>query len=185
MFAQKPALVVLGIDPGLTRCGYAVLRSQTNRNSMGASSPTVVALGVMTTPATEMLQHRLCALQLDIEKLIDETRPDAIAVEQVFFQNNVRTAMSVGQVSGLVLAMASRLGIDVVQYTPSQVKSAVTGSGTANKLQVQKMVQQRLGLSTLPEPADAADAAAIALCHLAITPLRSSIQRAESVVGAQ
>jgi crossover junction endodeoxyribonuclease RuvC len=72
-----------------------------------------------------------------------------------------------------------------VQYTPSQVKSAVTGSGTANKLQVQKMVQQRLGLSTLPEPADAADAAAIALCHLAITPLRSSIQRAESVVGAQ
>jgi crossover junction endodeoxyribonuclease RuvC len=151
---------------------------------MGTSSPSVVALGVMTTPATEMLQHRLCALQVDIEKLI-ETRPDAIAVEQVFFQNNVRTAMSVGQVSGLVLAMASRLGIDVVQYTPSQVKSAVTGSGTANKLQVQKMVQQRLGLSTLPEPADAADAAAIALCHLAIAPLRSSIQRAESVVGAQ
>ena len=184
MFAQKPALVVLGIDPGLTRCGYAVLRSQSSRTAASAANPTVVALGVMTTPATELLQHRLCALQLDIEKLIDETRPDAIAVEQVFFQNNVRTAMSVGQVSGLVLAMASRLGIDVVQYTPSQVKSAVTGSGTANKLQVQKMVQQRLGLSTLPEPADAADAAAIALCHLAIDPLRNSIQRAESVVGA-
>ena len=184
MFAQKPALVVLGIDPGLTRCGYAVLRSQSSRTAASAANPTVVALGVMTTPATELLQHRLCALQLDIEKLIDETRPDAIAVEQVFFQNNVRTAMSVGQVSGLVLAMASRLGIDVVQYTPSQVKSAVTGSGTANKLQVQKMVQQRLGLSTLPEPADAADAAAIALCHLAIAPLRNSIQRAESVAGA-
>ena len=185
MFAQKPALVVLGIDPGLTRCGYAVLRSQSSRTAASAANPTVVALGVMTTPATELLQHRLCALQLDIEKLIDETRPDAIAVEQVFFQNNVRTAMSVGQVSGLVLAMASRLGIDVVQYTPSQVKSAVTGSGTANKLQVQKMVQQRLGLSTLPEPADAADAAAIALCHLAIAPLRNSIKRAESVVGAR
>ena len=185
MFAQKPALVVLGIDPGLTRSGYAVLRSQSSRTAASAANPTVVALGVMTTPATELLQHRLCALQLDIEKLIDETRPDAIAVEQVFFQNNVRTAMSVGQVSGLVLAMASRLGIDVVQYTPSQVKSAVTGSGTANKLQVQKMVQQRLGLSTLPEPADAADAAAIALCHLAIAPLRNSIQRAESVVGAR
>ena len=189
MFAQKPALVVLGIDPGLTRCGYAVLRSQSSKQPSQHSSsslhPAVVALGVMTTPATEQLQHRLCALQLDIEKLIDETRPDAIAVEQVFFQNNVRTAMSVGQVSGLVLAMASRLGIDVVQYTPSQVKSAVTGSGTANKLQVQKMVQQRLGLSTLPEPADAADAAAIALCHLAIATLRSSILRAESVVGAQ
>ena len=126
MFAQSETLVVLGIDPGLTRCGYAVLRSQSLQQT------DVVALGVMTTPANEQLQHRLCALQLDIEKLIDETQPNAIAVEQVFFQNNVRTAMSVGQVSGLVLAMASRLGIDVVQYTPSQVKSAVTGSGTAN-----------------------------------------------------
>jgi crossover junction endodeoxyribonuclease RuvC len=93
--------------------------------------------------------------------------------------------MSVGQVSGLVLAMASRLGIDVVQYTPSQVKSAVTGSGTANKLQVQKMVQQRLGLSSLPEPADAADAAAIALCHLAVAPLNSSILRAKNTVGVK
>ena len=86
MFAQKPALVVLGIDPGLTRCGYAVLRSQSSRTAASAANPTVVALGVMTTPATELLQHRLCALQLDIEKLIDETRPDAIAVEQVFFR---------------------------------------------------------------------------------------------------
>ena len=179
MFAQAQALVVLGIDPGLTRCGYAVLRSQSLQQT------DVIALGVMTTSATEQLQHRLCALQIDIEKLIDETRPDAIAVEQVFFQNNVRTAMSVGQVSGLVLAMASRLGIDVVQYTPSQVKSAVTGSGTANKLQVQKMVQQRLGLSSLPEPADAADAAAIALCHLAVAPLNNSILRAKNTVGAK
>jgi crossover junction endodeoxyribonuclease RuvC len=93
--------------------------------------------------------------------------------------------MSVGQVSGLVLAMASRLGIDVVQYTPSQVKSAVTGSGTANKLQVQKMVQQRLGLSSLPEPADAADAAAIALCHLAVAPLNNNILRARNTVGVK
>jgi crossover junction endodeoxyribonuclease RuvC len=179
MFAQQSAEVVLGIDPGLTRCGYAVLRAQHPR------LPAVIALGVISTPPSELLQHRLCALQADIERLIIETQPQAIAVEQVFFQNNVRTAMSVGQVSGLVLAMASRLGIDVVQYTPSQVKSAVTGSGTANKLQVQKMVQQRLGLGSLPEPADAADAAAIALCHLAIAPLRNSIARAQSTVGAQ
>jgi crossover junction endodeoxyribonuclease RuvC len=137
----------------------------------------------MSTPATELLQHRLCALQLDIEKLVDETQPDAIAVEQVFFQNNVRTAMSVGQVSGLVLAMASRLGIEVVQYTPSQVKSAVTGSGTANKLQVQQMVQRQLKLRSLPQPPDAADAAALALCHLAVSPLRQSIAR--STVGAR
>ena len=80
MFAQSQALVVLGIDPGLTRCGYAVLGSQSLQQT------DVIALGVMTTPATEELQHRLCALQLDIEKLIDETQPDAIAVEQVFFQ---------------------------------------------------------------------------------------------------
>jgi crossover junction endodeoxyribonuclease RuvC len=174
MFAQSQALVVLGIDPGLTRCGYAVLGSQSLQQT------DVIALGVMTTPATEELQHRLCALQLDIEKLIDETQPDAIAVEQVFFQNNVRTAMSVGQASGLVLALAYKLGIEVVQYTPSQVKSSVAGSGTANKLQVQKMVQRRLGLSVLPTPADAADAAAIALCHLAVSPLANSVRRATS-----
>lgn len=179
MFAHQSEPVVLGIDPGLTRCGYAVLRA--HRSSV----PHVVALGVMTTPATDELQHRLFAIQTDIERLVFETKPTAIAIEQVFFQNNVRTAMSVGQVSGLVLAMASRLGIEVVQYSPSQVKSSVTGSGTANKLQVQKMVQQRLGLSTLPQPADAADAAAIALCHLAVSPLRNSIERAELRVGAQ
>jgi crossover junction endodeoxyribonuclease RuvC len=96
----------------------------------------------------------------------------------VFFQNNVRTAMSVGQASGLVLALAYKLGIEVVQYTPSQVKSSVAGSGTANKLQVQKMVQRRLGLSVLPTPADAADAAAVALCHLAVAPLANSVKRA-------
>jgi crossover junction endodeoxyribonuclease RuvC len=177
MFAST-SLVVLGIDPGLTRCGYAALAP-----GVGGSVE-AVSMGVMTSPKDDSLPRRLALLQCDLEALISEVKPTAIAVEQVFFQNNVRTAMSVGQVSGLVLAMASRLGIDVVQYTPSQVKSAVTGSGTANKLQVQKMVQQRLGLSTLPEPADAADAAAIALCHLAIDPLRNSIQRAESVVGA-
>jgi len=114
---------------------------------------------------------------------MDEVRPDAVAVEQVFFQNNVRTAMGVGQASGLVLAMAARRGIHVVQYTPSQVKSAVTGSGTANKLQVQQMVQRQLKLRSLPQPPDAADAAALALCHLAVSPLRQSIAR--STVGAR
>lgn len=176
MFASTSS-VVLGIDPGLTRCGYAAL-------APGAGgSIEAVSMGVMTSPKDDPLPRRLALLQCDLEALISEVKPTAIAVEQVFFQNNVRTAMSVGQASGLVLALAYKLGIDVVQYTPSQVKSSVAGSGTANKLQVQKMVQKRLGLSVLPTPADAADAAAVALCHLAVAPLANSVRRA--TLGAQ
>ena len=145
--------------------------------------PTLLKLGVVSTDVSADLPDRLATLQADFEILMDEVRPDAVAVEQVFFQNNVRTAMGVGQASGLVLAMAARRGIHVVQYTPSQVKSAVTGSGTANKLQVQQMVQRQLKLRSLPQPPDAADAAALALCHLAVSPLRQSIAR--STVGAR
>ncbi|MEY3581491.1 MAG: crossover junction endodeoxyribonuclease RuvC [Actinomycetota bacterium] len=171
MFASTPP-VVLGIDPGLTRCGYAAL-------APGAGgSIEVISMGVMTSPKEDALPRRLALLQCDLEALISEVKPTAIAVEQVFFQNNVRTAMSVGQANGLVLALAYKLGIEVVQYTPSQVKSSVAGSGTANKLQVQKMVQKRLGLSVLPTPADAADAAAVALCHLSVAPLANSVKRA-------
>jgi crossover junction endodeoxyribonuclease RuvC len=166
--------VVLGIDPGLTRCGFAALVP-----SAGGKAD-VVSMGVLTSPKDDQLPQRLAMIQVDLEALINDVAPSAIAVEQVFFQNNVRTAMSVGQVSGLVLAMAYRLGIDVVQYTPSQVKLAIAGSGTASKLQVQKMVQRRLGLSVLPKPADAADAAAIALCHMAVSPLANSVQRAQA-----
>lgn len=176
MFASA-SCVVLGIDPGLTRCGYAALAP-----AAGGSIDTI-SLGVLSSPKEDSLPRRLALLQCDLEALISEVRPTAIAVEQVFFQNNVRTAMSVGQASGLVLAMAYKLGIEVVQYTPSQVKSSVAGSGTANKLQVQKMVQRRLGLSVLPTPADAADAAAVALCHLAVAPLANSVKRAS--LGAQ
>jgi crossover junction endodeoxyribonuclease RuvC len=137
-------------------------------------------MGVVSTDVSADLPDRLATLQTDFEVLMDEAQPDAVAVEQVFFQNNVRTAMGVGQASGLVLAMAAR---HVVQYTPSQVKSAVTGSGTANKLQVQQMVQRQLKLRSLPQPPDAADAAALALCHLAVSPMRQSIARA--TVGAR
>ena len=171
MFASTSS-VVLGIDPGLTCCGYAAL-------SPGAGGfVETISMGVLSSPKDDSLPRRLALLQCDLEALISEVKPTAIAVEQVFFQNNVRTAMSVGQASGLVLALAYKLGIEVVQYTPSQVKSSVAGSGTANKLQVQKMVQKRLGLSVLPTPADAADAAAVALCHLAVTPLANSVRRA-------
>jgi crossover junction endodeoxyribonuclease RuvC len=124
------------------------------------------------------LPQRLAALRDDLAQLIAEHRPGAVAVEQVFFQVNVRTAMSVGQASGLALAEAASVGCDVAQYTPNQVKDAVAGWGGAGKAQVQKMVQSRLGLARAPEPPDAADAAALALCHIAMAPMRRRIQEA-------
>jgi crossover junction endodeoxyribonuclease RuvC len=162
---------VLGIDPGLTRCGYAVVDGAPGRS-------TAVALGVIRTPPSDALPARLAALQRELVALIREFAPDAVAVEHVFFQVNVRTAMSVGQASGLALAEASRAGCEVAQYTPNQVKDAIAGWGAAPKVQVQKMVQMRLGLAKPPQPADAADAAALALCHLAGMPLRQSLARA-------
>ncbi len=156
---------VLGIDPGLTRCGYAII------DGRGASDVSAVSLGVITTLRTDALPRRLGILRTEFAELIAEFRPDVVAVEQVFFQVNVRTAMSVGQASGLALAEASIAGCEVIQYTPNQVKDAVAGWGGADKLQVQKMVQARLKLSALPQPPDAADAAALALCHLAMSPI--------------
>lgn len=164
MFARD-GIVVLGIDPGLTRCGYAVLHSQGN-----AVRP--LSLGVIRTPADMALPNRLAELQGELRSLLVEFTPQAVAVEQVFFQTNVRTAMSVGQASGLALAEAAAFGCDVMQFTPNQVKDSVAGWGGADKAQVQKMVQARLGLSTPPKPADAAHAAALALCYLAAAPMR-------------
>jgi crossover junction endodeoxyribonuclease RuvC len=142
----------------------------------GAGSVTAISMGVITTPVSDPLPQRLAALRLEFTAMIAEFGPDAVAVEQVFFQVNVRTAMGVGQASGLALAEGAIAGCDVVQYTPNQVKDAVAGYGSADKAQVQKMVQARLGLSTLPRPADAADAAAVALCHLAMAPLTRRVR---------
>lgn len=160
---------VLGIDPGMTRCGYAVLESD------GPTSVRPISLGVLRTQTGEATSKRLAQMYVDIRDLLTEFRPDAVALEQVFFQINVRTAMSVGQVSGLAMALASHHGCRVVEYTPNQVKESVTGWGNADKAQVQKMVQARLGLSRPPEPVDAADAAAVALCYLATEPLQSRL----------
>jgi crossover junction endodeoxyribonuclease RuvC len=167
---------VLGIDPGLTRCGYAVVLSS-------GAAVRALALGVIRTPPTDALPQRLAQLQAELAALIAEYRPDSVAVEQVFFQVNVRTAMSVGQASGLALAEAAAAGCEVVQYTPNQVKDAVAGYGGAGKAQVQKMVQARLGLAAPPSPPDAADAAALALCHLASAPLRRRLAQAAARNG--
>jgi crossover junction endodeoxyribonuclease RuvC len=172
VFAEHRPLRVLGIDPGLTRCGYAVV------DGRGAGAATAVALGVIRTPAGDGVPHRLAALRQELAALIAGYGPGAVAVEQLFFQVNVRTAMSVGQASGLALAEAAAAGCEVAQYSPNQVKDAIAGWGGASKEQVQRMVQARLRLDRPPRPADAADAAALALCHLAMAPLRQRIAQA-------
>jgi crossover junction endodeoxyribonuclease RuvC len=145
---------VLGIDPGLTRCGFAVI------DGRGPNAATAVSMGVIRTSPSDPLPKRLGELRTEFTALIAEFHPDVVAVEQVFFQNNVRTAMSVGQASGLALAEAALAGCEVLQYTPNQVKDAVAGWGGAGKEQVQRMVQQRL----------------IALCHLAMSPIGRQIR---------
>ena len=166
------SITVLGIDPGLTRCGYAVLQVQ------GNTDVSLTSLGVLRTKPEDELPARLAEIAQEVEALLDQYQPTAVAVEHIFFQSNVRTAMSVGQVSGLVLSAAARRCIEVVQYSPNQVKLAITGWGGADKAQVQKMVKQRLKLNTIPKPADAADAAAIALCHIASSPLAMKVAQA-------
>lgn len=157
-------MFVIGIDPGLSRCGYAVLSVGAHRRS------TAVAIGVMTTPVDMATPQRLAVLQRDVRELMDDYPPHSVAVERVLFQVNVGTAMSVGQASGIVMAEAASRGCDVTEYSPNQVKEAVAGYGSADKAQVEEMVRRLLGLSAVLKPADAADAAAVALCHLAYSP---------------
>jgi crossover junction endodeoxyribonuclease RuvC len=155
---------VLGIDPGLSRCGYCVLQL----GGSDSRSDRPVALGVFRTDPGLTVPVRLAELAGDVAALLDEFPPTAVAVERVLFQVNVRTAMSVGQASGVVMAEAARRGIDVAEYSPNQVKDTVAGHGGADKAQVQRMVQLLLDLPVPPEPPDAADAAAIALTHAAV-----------------
>jgi crossover junction endodeoxyribonuclease RuvC len=167
---------VLGIDPGLSRCGYCVVEARPS--GRGAGEPRPLALGVITTPPSDPVHLRLAELQRELRALMAEHPPTVVAVERVLFQVNVRTAMSVGQASGIAMTEAVAAGADVVQYSPNEVKLAVTGDGAAGKEQVQEMVRVLLGLSRRPEPADAADAAALALCHVAMAPLRAAAMEA-------
>lgn len=161
-------MFVLGIDPGLTRCGYGAVERAGGQLSARAA-------GVIRTPPDADVPQRLAELQAGIRALLDELCPDAVAVERLFFQTNVRTAMSVGQASGVVLAASAAAGCAVVQYTPNEVKQAVTGSGSAPKDQVQRMVQAILRLEATPKPPDAADALALAVTHHARAPLAARI----------
>jgi crossover junction endodeoxyribonuclease RuvC len=157
-------MFVLGIDPGLTRCGYGAVRQENGQ-------PVAVVSGVITTPTSDPLAERLAELLRELRLLFARLSPEVVVVERVLFQTNARTAMSVGQASGLALAAAAEAGIPVTQYSPNEVKQAVTGWGNAGKDQVQRMVQVLLDLPDKPSPPDIADALALALCHLASAPL--------------
>lgn len=151
-------MITLGIDPGTARLGYGVVQA--------ADDPVVLDFGVIETPATASMPARLAGLFDVVSELIAQHRPDVLAVEQLFFARNVTTAIAVGQARGVVLLAAARAGIDVVEYSPSEVKHAVVGYGKADKTQMQEMVRIILGLEHAPRPDDAADALAIALCHV-------------------
>jgi crossover junction endodeoxyribonuclease RuvC len=151
---------VMGVDPGLTRCGLGVV------DGSAGGRVTLVAVDVIRTPAGDDVARRLVALEIEIDAWIARHRPDAVAVERVFSQHNVRTVMGTAQAGAIALLCAARVGLPVALHTPSEVKAAVTGSGRADKAQVTTMVTRLLRLDVRPAPADAADALALAICHL-------------------
>ncbi|HWS58647.1 MAG TPA: crossover junction endodeoxyribonuclease RuvC [Actinotalea sp.] len=151
---------VLGVDPGLTRCGLGVVDGLPGRRVR------MVAVGVARSDPDDDVATRLARIAAEVDRWLDDHRPDAVAVERVFAQHNVRTVMGTAQVSGVVMLAAARRGLPVALHTPSEVKAAVTGHGRAPKDQVGQMVTRILGLDEMPRPADAADALALAICHL-------------------
>jgi crossover junction endodeoxyribonuclease RuvC len=151
---------VLGVDPGLTRCGIGVVDGEPGR------SLRLVGTDVIRTPADDDIGARLLALETALDHWISLHRPDAVAVERVFSQHNVRTVMGTAQAGAVAITCAARRGVPVALHTPSEVKAAVTGSGRAGKEQVTEMVSRLLRLAEPPRPADSADALALAICHL-------------------
>ncbi len=152
-------MIVLGIDPGTAITGYGLVREEDGQ-------AVALAYGAITTPSDLSLPDRLKLLQRGLAAVIDQHQPDQSAVEQLFFNKNVRTALAVGHARGVVLLTLAQANIPVYEYTPLEVKLAVTGNGRADKVQVQQMVTLLLSLSKIPKPDDVADALAIALCHL-------------------
>jgi crossover junction endodeoxyribonuclease RuvC len=165
---------VLGVDPGLTRCGLGVVDAAPG----GGRGVTCVAVDVVRTAADVPLAQRLLAVGAEVERWITVHQPDVVAVERVFSQHNVRTVMGTAQASGVVALLAARAGLPVAFHTPSEVKAAVTGEGRAGKHQVAAMVTRLLGLAESPRPADAADALALAICHCWRAPMLDRMTQA-------
>jgi crossover junction endodeoxyribonuclease RuvC len=168
---------VMGVDPGLTRCGLSVVESGRGRQ--------VVALDidVVRTPSDAALPKRLLAISDAVEFWLDTHHPDVIAIERVFSQHNVSTVMGTAQAGGVIALAAAKRDIDVHFHTPSEVKAAVTGNGTADKAQVTAMVTRILELQAKPTPADAADALALAICHCWRAPMLSRMAAAEAMAA--
>lgn len=151
---------VLGVDPGLTRCGLGVVEG-------GIGQPVrMIAVGVVRTPVTDDPAERLLSLQTEIDEWMERHEPDSVAVERVFAKANIKGIMGTAQASAVPMLAAARRGLPLALHTPSEVKASVTGSGRADKAQVTSMVTRILRLDTAPKPADAADALAIAICHV-------------------
>jgi crossover junction endodeoxyribonuclease RuvC len=153
------SLRVLGIDPGLTRCGFGVIEVEANRKAR------LVDFGVVRSDPDLPVEQRVHLIALGVTTVLDEHSPDVVALERVFAQQNLRTVMGTAQASGVVMHLAAARGLSVTLHTPSEVKAAVTGYGAADKKQVATMVARVLGLDSPPTPADAADALALAICH--------------------
>ena len=147
---------ILGIDPGLSRCGFGLIRALGRELEL-------VTYGVLTTDPQSPVADRLVELERDLQDLLAEYQPEELAVERVLFQTNVRTAIAVGQASGIALLVGARQGLDPQEFSPNEVKLTVTGDGTADKLAVQQMIKRILKLPKNPQPADAADALAMAV----------------------
>jgi crossover junction endodeoxyribonuclease RuvC len=168
---------VLGVDPGLTRCGLGVVEGVAGRRL------SAVAYDVVRTPATDDIGSRLLALECDLESWLAAHRPDVVAVERVFAQHNVRTVMGTAQAAAVAITCAARAGIPVALHTPSEVKAAVSGNGRADKAQVGAMVTRILRLDAPPKPADAADALALAITHIWRVGAQARIDAALAAAG--
>lgn len=180
-------MFVLGVDPGLSRCGYGCV----TRRGAGFRA---VAAGVITTSPADPIPRRLADLRFELEAVIDELAPEVVVVERIFFRSNARTAMAVGQASGVALLTAVERGCAVAEYTAAEVKLAVTGYGNATKEQVQHMVARLTGLAEAPRSPDASDALALGICHLGaarweqdrvtLVPARRRLEDVAGVPGA-
>ena len=151
-------MIILGIDPGFAIVGFGILRAEQGKQSL-------VSCGAITTEAGLPLPTRLLQIENDLAELFEAFHPDAMAIEELFFNNNITTGIGVAQARGVILAAAERAGVPIYEYSPSEVKLAVVGYGKAEKKQVMDMTKRLLGLKSVPKPDDAADAVAVALCH--------------------
>ncbi len=168
---------VLGIDPGLTRCGMGVVEGSVGRPL------SLVDVNVLRTSSAEPVPVRLVTIEKGVDAWIEEYAPDAVAVERVFARSDVSTIMGTAQASGIAMVCAARRGLPVVLHTPSEVKAAVTGSGRADKAQVTAMVTRILRLTSPPKPADAADALALAICHIWRGGAQNRLEAAAAAAG--